>query len=81
VTVLERPSRQRRPPRSARRERVGRVVVVVVLLVLAFVLGIAFSRTLDERPEPGRAVTTVRTLTPVPQERPPVTVTVTATSP
>ena len=56
-------------------------MLVVVLLVLAFVLGIAFSRTLDERPEPGAGVTTVRTLTPVPQERPPVTVTVTATSP
>jgi hypothetical protein len=51
------------------------------VLVLVFLLGIAFSRTLDERPEPGGNVTSVRTLTPRPQEPPPRTVTVTVTEP
>lgn len=78
--MLERPSRQRRTRRSGRREAITRLVLVACLLVLAFLLGVAFARTLDERPEPGDAVTTVRTLTPVPQVRPAETVTVTVTS-
>ena len=67
--------------RHGRRERVGRVLLVVVGLALAFLLGIAFARTLDERPKPGDVQTTVRTLTPLPQEAPVRTVTVTVTSP
>lgn len=51
------------------------------LMVLAFLLGLAFARTLDGRPEQGDAVTSVRTLTPLPQEPPVRTVTVTVTSP
>lgn len=51
------------------------------LVVLAFLLGLAFARTLDERPEQGDVVTSVRTLTPLPQEPPVRTVTVTVTSP
>lgn len=83
MSTLEQPSRQRRPRRSGRRETVARLILAGVLLVLAFLLGIAFARTLDERPEPGDAVTTVRTLAPIPQERTTetVTVTVTVTSP
>jgi hypothetical protein len=77
--MLEQPRRRRTP--SRRREVVARVVMVVLLLVLAFVLGIAFARTLDERPEPGGVVTSVRTLTPLPQDPPARTVTVTVTSP
>jgi hypothetical protein len=52
-----------------------------LLLAFAFLLGIAFARTLDERPEPGGVVTDVRTLTPLPQQPPARTVTVTVTSP
>jgi hypothetical protein len=57
------------------------VVLLGVGLVLAFLLGIAFARTLDERPKSSGTVTNVRTLTPIPQEAPPRTVTVTVTGP
>jgi hypothetical protein len=56
-------------------------VVFAVGLVLAFLLGIAFARTLDERPKSSGPVTSVRTLTPIPQDAPPRTVTVTVTGP
>jgi hypothetical protein len=78
--MLERPSRERRA-RRRRRETVARVVMVALLILVAFLLGIAVSRTLDERPEPGGVVTDVRTLTPLPQQPPARTVTVTVTSP
>lgn len=78
--MLERPSRQKRG-RSRRRESVLRTLLVALALTLAFLLGIAFARTLDERPEPGGAVTRVRTLTPLPQQPPARTVTVTVTQP
>lgn len=82
MTVLERPSRERpRPPRRRPAHRVARALVVAGLVVLAFLLGIAFARTLDERPEQGDVVTSVRTLAPLPQEPPVRTVTVTVTSP
>jgi hypothetical protein len=57
------------------------VLLGVMLLVFAFLLGIAVARTLDERPEPGGVVTDVRTLTPLSQQPPARTVTVTVTSP
>jgi hypothetical protein len=85
--MLERPSRER-PPRTRRtrsrprsRETAARVLLGGLLLAFAFLLGIAFARTLDERPEPGGVVTDVRTLTPLPQQPPARTVTVTVTSP
>lgn len=78
--MLERPSRQGRS-RPNRGGRVIRLLLGAAVLVLVFLLGIAFSRTLDERPEPGGNVTSVRTLTPRPQEPPPRTVTVTVTEP
>jgi len=85
--MLERPSRER-APRPRRRERrpsprenLARLLLVLLLLVLAFLLGIAVAQTLDERPEPGGVVTDVRTLSPLPQEPPARTVTVTVTSP
>lgn len=80
MSMLERPSREQRS-RARRRSPVLRALLVGVALVLAFLLGIAFARTLDERPEDGGTVTSVRTLTPLPQEVPPRTVTVTVTSP
>ena len=83
MTTFE-PPRRRVPPRRSPRERIGRVVLLVVGLGLAFLLGVAFARTLDDRPTSGGAETIVRTLTPIPQSGPgttTVTVTVTATRP
>jgi hypothetical protein len=78
--MLERPSRDRRSgPR--RRAIITRLLLVALLLVLAFVLGMAFARTLDERADEGGVVTSERTLTPLPQDPPARTVTVTVTSP
>lgn len=77
MTLPTRPVRRGRP---TSRERWGRALLLLVVGVLAFLLGIAFARTLDERPEPGGVVTNVRTLTPLPQEGPVRTVTVTVTS-
>jgi hypothetical protein len=58
-----------------------RLLFVALLLVLAFVFGMAFARTLDERADEGDVVTSERTLTPLPQDPPARTVTVTVTSP
>jgi hypothetical protein len=82
VTMLERTRRDaHRAPR--RRRPLVRPVLVVLAAVLVFLLGIAFARTLDDRPRTSGNETIVRTLTPVPQSTPgrTVTVTVTATSP
>jgi hypothetical protein len=83
--MIEHPSRERRAARAEararRRETFVRIVMVCLLLVTAFVLGIAVSRTLDERPKDGDVVTDVRTLTPLPQQPPARTVTVTVTTP
>jgi hypothetical protein len=57
------------------------MVLAAVLLVLAFLLGMAFARTLDERPKSSGTVTNVRTLSPLPQGAPASTVTVTVTGP
>ena len=78
--MLEQPRRHDRNRRSPR-ETIGRVLLVVVGLTLAFLLGIAFAETLDERPRSSGTETTVRTLTPLPQEAPVRTVTVTVTNP
>ena len=43
-------------------------------------VGIAFAQTLDERPKSSGTETNVRTLTPLPQEAPVRTVTVTVTT-
>jgi hypothetical protein len=58
-----------------------RLLLAVAALVLAFLLGVAFARTLDEQPEDGATVTSVRTLSPLPQSGPVRTVTVTVTAP
>jgi hypothetical protein len=68
-------------PRRSRRDALGRVVLILVGLALAFLLGIAFARTLDERPRSSGTQTIVRTLEPRPQDAPPRTVTVTVTGP
>jgi hypothetical protein len=54
------------------------VLVGVALVVLAFAVGLALGRALEEEPDPGGTVTAVRTLRPVPL--PPVTATVTVTN-
>lgn len=83
MTVPAPQHRVRRAAPRRRRSRVLRAALVVLLGVLAFLLGVAFARTLDERPKPGGTVTSVRTLEPLPQEAPErtVTITVTATQP
>lgn len=78
MILTERPPRQRR---GGSRRSVGRIVLLVLLLVLAFLVGIAFARTLDERPKAGGVVTSVRTLTPLSQQPVTKTVTVTVTAP
>ncbi len=78
--MLERHNRGTRV-RPRGRRYVARLLLAVLLLVLAFLVGVAFARTLDEQVEPGGVVTNVRTLTPLPQEPPARTVTVTVTSP
>jgi hypothetical protein len=50
-------------------------------VALAFLLGLALARTLDERPKSSGTETIVRTLTPLPLEAPVRTVTVTVTTP
>jgi hypothetical protein len=75
------PSRPRRERPRRRRRPWLRPLVALVLLALAFLLGIAFAQTLDERPEQGDLVTDVRTLTPLEQQPPARTVTVTVTTP
>ena len=75
------PSRAARRERARRRRSPARTVGLIALLLLAFLLGIAFARTLDERPERGDLVTDVRTLTPLEQQPPARVVTVTVTTP
>jgi hypothetical protein len=82
VTTLDRTRRDAH--RSARRRRpFVRALLVVLASVFVFLLGIAFARTLDDRPRTGGNETIVRTLTPVTQSAPgrTVTITVTASSP
>jgi hypothetical protein len=79
LSTLDEARRQRRSP-SSRRQRIGRIVLGLVVLSLAFLLGIAFAQTLDDRPTSSGTVTNVRTLTPLPQGAPTRTVTVTVTT-
>ena len=73
-------TRGRDSDRRSRREQVGRVLLILVGLGLAFAVGLAFAQTLDDRPHSSGAETNVRTLTPLPQEAPVRTVTVTVTT-
>ncbi len=51
----------------------------LLLVALAFVLGLAVGRAVEEGPRPAATITQVRTLTPLPL--PPATRTVTVTAP
>ncbi len=78
MSFLERPSQQ---GHGRRRRFFPRWAVLAVALLVAFVTGMAFGQALDDGPEPGRTTTSVRTLTPLPQQPPARTVTVTVTQP
>jgi hypothetical protein len=79
VTTLERPRRDAQ--RTTRRRRPFlRAVLVCLAALFVFLLGIAFARTLDDRPRTSGDETIVRTLTPVTQSAPGRTVTVTVTA-
>ena len=80
MSVSERPRRGRARASPPRKRRVLRTALVIIGAVLAFLFGIAFARTVDDRPKSSGAVTRVRTLTPLPQSAPASTVTVTVTS-
>jgi hypothetical protein len=56
-------------------------LAVALGLVLVFLGGVALGQALDDAPDTGGMTTVVRTLTPLPQEPPPRTVTVTVTAP
>ena len=82
MTTLER-SRRDGQGATRRRRPFVRAVLLVLAALFVFLLGIAFARTLDDRPRTSGNETIVRTLTPVTQSAPgrTVTVTVTATGP
>jgi hypothetical protein len=48
-----------------------RVLAIVLALLVVFALGIALGKAVNDAPEPGVTVTSVRTLEPVPQETAP----------
>jgi hypothetical protein len=68
---------RRRPPRRRRRAPV--LVAAVLGVVVAFAAGLGLGRALEDGPQPGRTVTAVRTLDPLPL--PPATQTVTVKMP
>jgi hypothetical protein len=73
--------RDSRRPRRSRRSGIVNRILVAACLGLAFLLGVAVARTLDERPRDGSIATDVRTLAPLPQQPPTRVVTVTVTTP
>lgn len=79
MSFLERPSNQNRDQKRPRRPRVARVLVLALALVVVFIVGVAFGQALEDAPDPGGVTTSVRTLTPLPQQPPARTVTVTVT--
>jgi len=75
--MLEVPSRTRR---RGRRPFIRRLLLAVGLIAI-FLLGMALGQALDDAPKSGDVVTSVRTLSPLPQQPPTKTVTVTVTQP
>jgi hypothetical protein len=45
------------------------VLAVAAAILLAFALGLALGEALDDGPQPGATVTSVRTLEPLPQQQ------------
>jgi hypothetical protein len=60
---------------------VWRRVGFLFLLVAVFVVGVAVGEALNDAPKRSEVVTSVRTLSPLPQQPPSRTVTVTVTQP
>ena len=58
-------ARRRRPP--PRRVRRWRLVAGAALLLLAFLLGVALGKALEDNPNPGKTRTFIRTFQPFPQ--------------
>ena len=58
----------RSPRRPQRRRSWPRVLALVAVVVLSFALGLSLGKALDDGPEPGATVTSVRTLEPLPQQ-------------
>jgi hypothetical protein len=69
----------RRPPARSRNPLL-RPALAVAAVALAFVLGLAVGRALEEGPAPGGTRTSVRTLEPQPLPPAATTVTVTVTT-
>jgi hypothetical protein len=66
--MLEEPSTYRPRRRPPKRRSWPRIVLGVAVAALAFALGIALGKALEEGPAPGGTVTYVRTLEPLPQQ-------------
>jgi hypothetical protein len=79
VTGLDTDDRRARRRRRRRGPGALTILAALALAGLAFVIGLALGRALEEGPAPGGTVTAVRTLDPVPL--PPATTTVTVTNP
>jgi hypothetical protein len=70
----------RRPPRSRPRNRLLGPALTLLGVLVAFVVGLALGRALEEGPAPGGTRTSVRTLEPQPLPPAAKTVTVTVTT-
>ncbi len=70
----------RRPPRSRSRPPLLRPLLTLLGVALAFLVGLALGRALEEGPAPGGTRTSVRTLQPQPLPPAARTVTVTVTT-
>lgn len=66
IVLDDPPLRPRRPPR--RRRAWPRALAVVLGLLLAFAVGLSLGKALEDGPEPGATITSVRILEPLPQE-------------
>ena len=64
--LSEQPHARRRRPR--RRRTWARLLAIAAAILLAFALGLALGQALDDGPQPGATVTSVRTLEPLPQQ-------------
>jgi hypothetical protein len=79
------PAPRRAPDRRGRVRRrwrrLGAWALRLAAVLLAFAIGVAVGEALNDNPQPGGDITSVRTLKPLPVAPARETVTVTATSP
>ena len=57
-----------RRTRAPRGRRLVRGVLVLIAIAVAFVLGVALGKSLNDGPRAGKTITYVRTLEPLPQQ-------------